>query len=347
MFPTIYLRRIENQCWQIKKFRNTIIVMKRIALASATLVGSFGAFAQGATELETLRSRCSEQERQIVQLESKVDKLNSIIELNQRKTMTSTKVNTAPIEAANKSTSAYTVQKGDTISKIAKTHKVSAQAIVTANKLENAGMIAIGQKLTIPNTTPAKVAETPKSAPKAKSSPVISATETKGTKASNTSVATYKVKSGDTLYRISRNSGISVSNLLKANPGIKADRLAVGQTIKLAQSSTATTSKSSSKKVAAAQKQIAKAKPQVASSPAPVKQPNAQPIAKAKEKTVTNTPKVTSVRAVKVDKQMTFGEFCSAHGVTVDQVNELNGHALTKSQYLARGSELYVPSNQH
>ncbi len=319
--------------------------MKRLALVTATLVGPLGAFAQGATELETLRARCSEQERQIVQLETKVDHLNSIIERNQRQSITNPKVNTTPIASSQTGTSTnYIVQKGDSISKIAKHHKTSAQAIISANKLENAGIIAIGQKLIIPTAQPTKKSTTSDQPSKA-----LATSETKGTETKQTTTL-YKVKTGDTLYKISRNSGLSVSQLLKANPGINANRLAVGQTIKL----TNTTGSPSSKAVKKAPS-IAKAKPTApkpapkkASTPKPTPKPAPKVAAQApKEQTVHSAQNPTSVRAVKVDKQITFGDFCKAHGVTVDQVNELNGHALTKSQYLAKGSELYVPSTQH
>lgn len=46
-------------------------------------------------------------------------------------------------------------------------------------------------------------------------------------------------------------------------------------------------------------------------------------------------------------RQMTFGEFASAQGSTVDQINAMNGLKLTKSTVLAQGSELYIPTNQY
>ena len=44
---------------------------------------------------------------------------------------------------------------------------------------------------------------------------------------------------------------------------------------------------------------------------------------------------------------MTFGEFASAYGATVEQINVMNGLKLTKGTVLAQGSELYIPGNQH
>ncbi len=45
--------------------------------------------------------------------------------------------------------------------------------------------------------------------------------------------STYRVKSGDTLWGIAHKLGIKVSSLKKANPGIAASRLSVGQSLRL------------------------------------------------------------------------------------------------------------------
>ena len=340
--------------------------MKKLALVTTTVVGSLCTFAQGATELETLRTRCAEQERQITQLESKIDNLNSLIERNQHQALQQPKVNTTPLKAndvlTNGSTT-YKVKKGDTISKIAKQHKVSSESIVRANKLANAGRIVIGQTLKIP-TTAATLIPQVTSQPIAKAIPVASATSSKPSQTSSTKPERtkqeakqnlkqpYTVKSGDTLYRISRQTGVSVANILKANPGIKPNKLAVGQTIQLANTASNSRTTTSVAKQTTAKSQETKTqkvhtaqKTNTTTTSQPAKAAPTRP--KAQSQPVKHAPKITSVRAVKVDKQMTFGEFCSAHGTTVEQVNELNGHALTKSQYLAKGSELYVPATQH
>ncbi len=344
--------------------------MKHFALVTTTIVGSLCTFAQGATELETLRTRCAEQERQITQLETKIDNLNSLLERNQHQALQQPKVNTTPLKPGTqaKGATTYKVKKGDTISKIAKQHKVSSESIVRANKLANAGRIVIGQNLTIPATTGANLISQPSPQPIAKAIPV----ETTPTKQPHTTstkpektkqevkqnTKPYTVKSGDTLYRISRRTGVSVANILKANPGIKPNKLAVGQTLQLTKtaSSAATTAPVTKQAVVKPQESKAqstkktltaqKAQTTTASQPAKTAKSTATP-PKTQSQPVKHAPKISSVRAVKVDKQMTFGEFCSAHGTTVEQVNELNGHALTKSQYLAKGSELYVPANQH
>ena len=52
----------------------------------------------------------------------------------------------------------------------------------------------------------------------------------------------YKIKAGDTLSKIAKRNGISLAQLLKANPQIKnPDRIQVGQLINLPDTSTETT----------------------------------------------------------------------------------------------------------
>jgi lipoprotein NlpD len=59
----------------------------------------------------------------------------------------------------------YTIQKGDTLSKIAKQFGTSVAAIVTLNNLENPDKIAEGQRLKIPPPTPATSAAPAPGAP--------------------------------------------------------------------------------------------------------------------------------------------------------------------------------------
>ena len=48
----------------------------------------------------------------------------------------------------------YTVQAGDTLSKIAKEFEVTVEAIVEANDIEDVSLIRVGQVLVIPLTKP-------------------------------------------------------------------------------------------------------------------------------------------------------------------------------------------------
>ena len=56
--------------------------MRALASVIFVLLGPAGLLADGRTELEILRARCSEQERQIRALESEIEALHSQIALN-------------------------------------------------------------------------------------------------------------------------------------------------------------------------------------------------------------------------------------------------------------------------
>jgi len=94
----------------------------------------------------------------------------------------------------------YTVQKGDTMKKIAERYGVSLDALIKANpQVTNINLIYVGQKLNIP-----------------------------------TGVSVYVVVKGDTLRKIANRFGTTVDALLKLNPDIKnASLIYVGQVIKL------------------------------------------------------------------------------------------------------------------
>jgi spore coat assembly protein SafA len=94
----------------------------------------------------------------------------------------------------------YTVQKGDTMKKIAERYGISLDALIKANpQVTNINLIYVGQKLSIPG-----------------------------------GVSVYVVVKGDTLRKIADRYGTTVEALLKLNPDIKnASLIYVGQVIKL------------------------------------------------------------------------------------------------------------------
>lgn len=89
----------------------------------------------------------------------------------------------------------YTVQRGDTLYKIASNYGISVDALKIANNLTS-NVLSIGQILKIPGNTS----------------------------------KTYIVKSGDTLYRIASNYGVSVDALKKAN-NLTNNTLSIGQVL--------------------------------------------------------------------------------------------------------------------
>jgi murein DD-endopeptidase MepM/ murein hydrolase activator NlpD len=90
----------------------------------------------------------------------------------------------------------YTVQKGDSVSKIAATHSLSMDAVIASNDLTNARLLRVGETLRLPNMDGIP----------------------------------YKVKSGDSLSKISKSMGVPIDAIMNAND-IQRDFIKTGETI--------------------------------------------------------------------------------------------------------------------
>lgn len=106
----------------------------------------------------------------------------------------------------------YTVKSGDILWSIAKTYNVSVQAIKDANKLTT-DTIFVGQSLIIPTTSTTNTTSTP--------STTTPAPET---------TQTYTVKSGDTLWLISKAHGVTIDAIKTVNK-LTSDMLYIGQVL--------------------------------------------------------------------------------------------------------------------
>jgi membrane-bound lytic murein transglycosylase D len=115
----------------------------------------------------------------------------------------------------------HTARKGDTLPRIARRYGVSVKAIASANALSPRSKVARGQEILIPQRVAAA------KAPKAKNATVRNAAS------APPAVKRYRVKSGDTLYRIALRHGVTVAEILAINglggvPSLKAgDKIAI------------------------------------------------------------------------------------------------------------------------
>ncbi|WP_127820247.1 LysM peptidoglycan-binding domain-containing protein [Microbacterium sp. CPCC 204701] len=105
---------------------------------------------------------------------------------------------------------AYTVQRGDTISSIAKRHGVSTNAVLAANGLGWSSIIYPGQTITIPG---AAAAPAPAPAP----APSVG--------------GKYTIVAGDTISGIAQRHGVGIDAVLAANGLSRASIIYPGQTI--------------------------------------------------------------------------------------------------------------------
>ena len=154
---------------------------------------------------------------------------------------------------------AYTVQAGDTPQSIAKKHNISVDELLKANKNLKPSKMLIGDSLVLPGSAPAKPdaknqdKKTPEKEPardskKEKTAPKVEPLSAKERAAEArdrekerkapparpaAAAAAYTVKKGDTLGSIAGKHGLSTADLLKANKGLSANKLQVGQDIAL------------------------------------------------------------------------------------------------------------------
>lgn len=113
----------------------------------------------------------------------------------------------------------HTVKKGETLGLIARRYRTTINAIVRLNNLRNSRLIYPGQRLKIPGRarglTPAED----------DSGPV---TFSSGQASSRAQAIVYVVKTGDTLYQISKNYGVSIDHIKRDN-NLSDDTLFPGQ----------------------------------------------------------------------------------------------------------------------
>lgn len=119
---------------------------------------------------------------------------------------------------------AYVIQKGDSLSAIARRFKTSVAQLTSLNQIRDSGRISIGQRLLLPQDTAAATGQT--SAQIAASAPVSSPP-------SRDKEDGYSVRRGDTLSSIAERFDVSELSLLQANNIDHPDRIYPGQKLQL------------------------------------------------------------------------------------------------------------------
>ena len=138
-------------------------------------------------------------------------------------------VEPAPAMAVPNEAKTYTVQKGDSLSKIAVHCGVSARELAEVNGIKDANKVHVGQKLALPDYAKGQSSMTSSaSKPKAKSKPKAE-TMAKAEKVSAEGGSTYVVQAGDSVSKIAKKHGVKIAALRAANPKIKGDKIMVGQ----------------------------------------------------------------------------------------------------------------------
>jgi len=112
----------------------------------------------------------------------------------------------------------YRVKRGDTLSKIAKRYHVSLKSIATKNHLRKPYRIRVGQKLVIPSKKRSRKRKTKKYGNLMRKVPVYKY---------------YRVRRGDSVYRIARKFHVSMRSIIRVNHLRKPYRLKPGRRLKI------------------------------------------------------------------------------------------------------------------
>ncbi len=187
---------------------------------------------------------------------------------------------------------------------------------------------------TVKALPPPPAAKTPKAKPAAAPAKQAAAS------AAAAPTTEYVVKSGDTLFLISKRTNYRQSAILAANPGLNPDRIRVGQKIKLPGAvETAAASATVAKAAAPAAKDAAKDKVKQAAAPAP-----AAANTKAPVKTKSGfTPYEGPTKEIVVKSGDSVGQIAVSYGISIRALKALNG---LKSDALRAGQKLKVPAEK-
>ena len=130
----------------------------------------------------------------------------------------------------------YKVEKGDTLYSISRKYQITVAELRTANNLSENDVIKAGQKLIIPDADIGTAA-------------ALSSTKAAGNASPSGKIVEYVVKKGDTLYGIARKNSMAVADLMALNNLDSSAVIKVGQTLKVAQGTSNTNSKTTNKPV--------------------------------------------------------------------------------------------------
>lgn len=252
----------------------------------------------------------------------------------------------------------YTVQKGDSIYKIARAHKVSMKALMDANNLTqaNAGKIRIGQKLAIPAGGKASMAATAskagKTAATAKKSAKATAKAAPG--AAKAAVASeggvYVIQKGDNIPKIARKLKVKTSELMAANNLDEAAtrRLQVGQKLVIPGSGAtvaATAGTQAPAQVNNALDAVGNALDKLSDAPAAEAKavPATTPAAAEKVAPAEETVSGGSM-PIEVKENVKIDDFVKKYNMTVDAFKKINPDVNVADGELKAGSVVFVPS---
>ncbi|MGG3799554.1 LysM peptidoglycan-binding domain-containing protein [Metabacillus fastidiosus] len=155
-----------------------------------------------------------------------VIKVGQVIDIPNAKVLpaNSAKSEKRTVAQSNSSGAAYTVQKGDTLFKIARTNNTTVDKIRELNNL-NSELIMVGQKLIVKGS--ANASSNSNTSESSKPAAPVNKPSSQQTNKSN-----YTVQRGDTLFKIANKFNISVAEIKVVN-NLSSDSIYSGQTLSI------------------------------------------------------------------------------------------------------------------
>lgn len=147
--------------------------MKTLLLLGALAIGLAGSEASAASEVDTLRARCAELQRQVRRLESENAKLKAAKAEQASPDARTTADSSAPAKAAATAVEGKThkIQQGETFASIAKKYHVSTSSLVAANPNVKPTALRPGQVIRLSAHEPAPTPDHAEPAPSKPSPP--------------------------------------------------------------------------------------------------------------------------------------------------------------------------------
>lgn len=158
---------------------------------------------------------------------SNVNAINvgQVLKVNGTTANTNTNTNqTNTSKPTSSNAASYTVQSGDTLSKIAASHQMSLSQLATLNGITNPNLIRVGQVLKVTGATNNAQPSAPAAPTQQPAAPAAPTTNT---------ATTYTVKAGDTLSRIAAQFEMNLAQIAALNQISNLNAIRVGQVLKV------------------------------------------------------------------------------------------------------------------
>lgn len=303
------------------------------------------------TEIDRLKKVIAKKDYEIQQLRKEVDLLHQQLAEEQPWRSPSREVlsdidkmprraqvvsNTSANKSKSSSKAAYqgptkphTVVKGDTLGRLASIYNTTVADIQSANQLSG-HIIRLGEILKIPDTAPADQAISADNQSKAQVNKQSSSADKNELDEKKQSPAplSHVVKAGDTYFSLAQAYSVPVDRLKSLNPNLKASQLQIGQKVIIHPPAGGNSPR------ALSQKNDKTGNTNQTSLDA---QAVSQPVTASSSSNA--SPKV---ELVVLDREMTFEEFAREQGVSMESLNQLNGHSLKADELLARESKFLI-----